>query len=165
VGRQLTIYFVHTRSHPWGPCNAHPQPGTALLSGLPVPGLSNTRCEIRMLELWGSRCITPVWSWLFIKQEKETFWMNVSETEELKHWLLLTYQTENTRCLSLKPSKIPGLSRWLITPFVWGHSLCPMLTSRMTSDAKCLHHFLKEFWGTFENVKLDNSCRAKFKAP
>lgn len=156
VGRQLGIYFVH----PGRLSNAHPAPCTTLLSQRSPAPMVKSICLSCQAD--ASPPYDPGFLW---SRRRKLVWMSVSEAKELKCWLSLTYHAENTHCLSLKPSKIPGLSRWSATPVLWGHSLGLTLTSCMTSVAKCLHRFLKQFWGAFENTKLDSSCRAKFKAP
>lgn len=164
--RQTTLYpwegnWASTLCvHPGRLSNAHPAPCATLLSQESLAPMVKSICLSCQAD--ASPPYDPGFLW---SRRRKLVWMSVSEAEELKCWLSLTYHAENTHCLSLKPSKIPGLSRWSVTPFLWGHSLGLTLTSCMTSVAKCLHHFLKQFWGAFESTKLDSSCRAKFKVP
>lgn len=148
------------------PSDACWQPCTTLLSGLLAPGVPAH--VVKSICLSCQADASPQYDPGFLWKRRKLVWVGVLKTGELKCWLLLTYHTENMHCLSLEPSKIPGLSRWLITPILWGHSLGLTLTSCMTSVAEGLHHFQEQFWGALKmknwitragpNSKTSESC-------
>lgn len=138
------------------------QPCTTLLSGLLIPGVSSTGCYIHMFELSG-RCITPVWPWLFVKQEEEACLGECTENRGAQ--VLVVINIPHWKHALPQPWALHGTRS--VTVVDNSHSL----GSFPGSHADFLHDFScwvsakfpKTVLRGFKNVQLDNSSRAKFK--